>query len=176
MAKLIKNGVLYDIFRTRWGFFGFCFTEGGLLKTALPASKQAVKANLLSKFPEACPNATVFRDLRDRIKVYYEGERVNFGSFSRINISFFTDFSRQVLTACQKIPYGKTVSYRQLAKQIKHPSAARAVGTVLAKNPIPLIIPCHRVIRTDGKLGGFSAPGGINTKQKMLNLEALNIQ
>jgi len=78
---------------------------------------------------------------------------------------------RQVLQACRNISFGQTRTYSDLAKQVGSPNAARAVGGVMAHNPIPLIIPCHRVLRTDGGLGGFSAPGGIAIKQKMLHHE-----
>jgi len=80
-------------------------------------------------------------------------------------------FVQEVLHACRKIAFGQTMTYAGLAKQVGSPNAARAVGSALASNPIPLIIPCHRVLRTDGGLGGFSAPGGTDTKRKMLRHE-----
>ena len=75
------------------------------------------------------------------------------------------------MTACRDIKFGQTISYSGLAKRIGRAGSARAVGNALAKNPLPLIIPCHRVVRNDGKIGGFSAKGGITLKKKMLELE-----
>ncbi len=82
-----------------------------------------------------------------------------------------TEFTNQVLTACRDIRFGQTISYGRLAQKIDRPAAARATGCALAKNPLPLIIPCHRVVRSDGKIGGFSAIGGTNLKAKLLELE-----
>jgi methylated-DNA-[protein]-cysteine S-methyltransferase len=80
-------------------------------------------------------------------------------------------FARQVYEAVRKIPAGRTMSYGELAKDINRPTAARAVGQALGRNPIPLIIPCHRVLAACGKAGGFSAHGGLETKAKMLEIE-----
>lgn len=90
-----------------------------------------------------------------------------------MNMNFYklTSFETKVLKACQKIAYGKTITYKQLAEEIGS-SCWRAVGNVMAKNPLPVFIPCHRVIRSDGKIGGFSGPTGF--KQKLLQLEATN--
>ncbi len=74
-----------------------------------------------------------------------------------------------------KIPYGKTGTYLFIAKKIKRKNSARAVGNALGKNPFPLAIPCHRVLRADGKMGGFTAAGGVGLKEKLLKLEVKNI-
>jgi len=84
-------------------------------------------------------------------------------------------FTRRVLTACRSIEFGRTVSYGRLAEMAGKPGSARAVGGVLAQNPLPLIIPCHRVICANGSLGGFSAMGGVRLKKRLLELEASNI-
>jgi len=73
----------------------------------------------------------------------------------------------------KKIPRGKVITYLDLAKAIKMPKAVRAVANAVGKNPYPPKIPCHRVIRSDGKLGGYSAPGGIKTKKKLLKMEGI---
>ena len=86
-------------------------------------------------------------------------------------MSKYPDFYKKVWTACFNIPAGKTYTYKQIAEKIGSPKAARAVGTALAKNPFAPIIPCHRVIRSDGKLGRYSASGGLKKKQAMLKYE-----
>ena len=84
----------------------------------------------------------------------------------------YTPFQRAVWLACMEIPEGQTRSYRWIAECIGHPKAARAVGSALSKNPFAPLVPCHRVIRSDGTAGGFSAPGGLKAKIKLLKLEA----
>lgn len=83
-----------------------------------------------------------------------------------------TPFQLSVWRALSKIPYGKTISYKELAKNIKNEKAVRAVGTANGKNPFCIIVPCHRVIAANGTLGGYSGRGGVKTKQKLLDLES----
>ena len=84
-----------------------------------------------------------------------------------------TVFQIKVWNYLKKIPKGKVITYLDLAKAIKMPKAVRAVANAVGKNPYPPKIPCHRVIRSDGKLGGYSAPGGIKTKKKLLKMEGI---
>ena len=84
-----------------------------------------------------------------------------------------TVFQLKVWNYLKKIPRGKVITYIDLAKAIKMPKAVRAVANAVGKNPYPPKIPCHRVIRSDGKLGGYSAPGGIKTKKKLLKMEGI---
>jgi len=86
-------------------------------------------------------------------------------------IKQYPPFYQKVWKACAQIPAGKTLTYSELAKKIGSPNSARAVGTALSKNPFAPIVPCHRVLRVDGKMGGFSAKGGIKLKEKMLKYE-----
>ena len=83
----------------------------------------------------------------------------------------WTPFQRRVLDCCRRIPYGKTQSYAELAIAAGSPAAARAVGRTMATNPIPLVIPCHRVVGSGGDLCGFSAVGGLDAKRRLLALE-----
>lgn len=83
-----------------------------------------------------------------------------------------TPFQRRVLEACRKIPAGTTVTYAELARRCRSPGAARAVGNTMARNRFPLIIPCHRVVASGGKLGGYSAPDGLDMKRRLLDAEA----
>ena len=84
-----------------------------------------------------------------------------------------TVFQLKVWNYLKKIPRGKVITYLDLAKAIKMPKAVREVASAVGKNPYPPKIPCHRVIRSDGKLGGYSAPGGIKTKKKLLKMEGI---
>ena len=87
----------------------------------------------------------------------------------------FSRFQRRVLNQCRRVPCGATISYARLAAKAGYPGAARAVGNCMAGNPIPLIVPCHRVVCSDGRLGAYSAPGGTAMKRRLLALESQGI-
>jgi len=116
----------------------------------------------------------LLRPLQDQITAYFDGCCMNFSPDFPIILDGFSSFSGLVLTACRKIGFGQTATYSALARELGRPTAARAVGNALARNPLPLIIPCHRVVRSDGEIGGFSAPGGKNLKAKLLKHEKAN--
>ena len=180
MQKALK----YTIFKTKWGYFGLAGTEYGLLRTHLPGPEpEKIKPKLLKDLSvkTACRtqfDKTFFKAAQEQITAYFEGTRVNFRDIT-IVLDGFSFFVSSVLTACRNIGFGRTISYSGLAKKLGPPcflakartGAARAVGNALAKNPLPLIIPCHRVVHSDGKIGGFSAPGGKELKAKLLKHE-----
>ena len=93
-----------------------------------------------------------------------------------LDLNGVTDFRRRVLEVCAKIPRGQTASYADLARAAGNARAVRAVGSAMANNPLPLLVPCHRVIRSDGSLGGFSSPDGLRLKQRMLSLEGASFE
>ena len=111
-----------------------------------------------------------FSSLNQRIMDYFAGKRAELPD--KLDLGDATVFQRSVWEATRQIPYGETRSYGWIAKQIGKPGAARAVGHALGKNPLPIIIPCHRVISSDGTLGGFS--GGLAMKKRLLALEKNN--
>lgn len=88
-----------------------------------------------------------------------------------VDLSGLDPFDRQVLEAARRIPPGRTRTYGQIAAELGQPRAAQAVGAALGRNPVPIIVPCHRVLAAGGKVGGFSAPGGTATKLKLLAIE-----
>ena len=100
---------------------------------------------------------------------------MKFTPAQKAKLAKLTKFQRSVLLVCAKIPKGQTRTYSQIARTIGKPKAARAVGNALAANPLAPLIPCHRVIRTDGSLGGYSAKGGAGRKKLLLRLENSNI-
>jgi len=93
----------------------------------------------------------------------------------RIDHFFPSGFSLMIYRQLQKIPAGKTTTYKELAASAGRPTAYRAAANALAKNPFPIVIPCHRVLRSDGSLGGFSAPGGLEYKRKLLEHEGVKL-
>jgi len=162
----------YVIFETKWGYFGLAGVKTALCRSQLPEPEyEKIETRLLKNCLNAQFDETFFKPLQKQITAYFEGSCVNFSLDIPIGLDGFGGFSRKVLTACRSIKFGRTITYSGLAKKAGRPTASRAVGNVLAKNPLPLIIPCHRVVRTDGKMGGFSAPGGITVKKRMLVLE-----
>ena len=106
---------------------------------------------------------------RQQLEEYFAGDRKDFDLPLQFN---GTEFQVKVLKALQKIPYGETVSYGEIAKRIGKPKAVRAVGAANGRNPIPIVVPCHRVIGSGGDLTGFG--GGLDTKEALLRLEAEN--
>ena len=169
-----KNDLKYVIFKTASGFFGLLADSKGLLRSTLPVPyfNMARKYLLVGMFMGTSEDKKMYPDMQKSIKAYYDGcyaelKKVRFV----LNWEELTDFSKKVLNVCKCIPVGQTLSYSQLAKRAGFEKAARAAGSVLAKNPLPLLVPCHRVIRSDGKIGNFSAAGGSKTKKKMLQFE-----
>jgi methylated-DNA-[protein]-cysteine S-methyltransferase len=161
----------YRIFRTQWGFCGIVAGRRGLLATRLPmSSKAAVEQWVDRGFPNAEADGELMPELVAAVRAYFTGEPVRFTA--RLDLTSQTPFRRRVLLACRRIPYGQTASYADLARVAGSPSAFRAVGSAMANNPLPLVIPCHRVLRADGGIGGFSAPAGVSIKRRLLALEA----
>lgn len=111
-------------------------------------------------------NPKPLQEVLRQIEAYFAGKLKAFSLDICLNV---TPFQKKVLTALRRVPYGQTISYGELAKNIGSPKASRAVGQANARNPIPIVIPCHRVIGSNGKLTGFG--GGIEVKQALLDLE-----
>ncbi len=110
-------------------------------------------------------------DLVRRLQVYAAGEAEAFRDVA-VDPGPQTPFQRRVTTCCRSIQPGQTLSYAQVAAKAGSPGAARAVGQCMANNRIPLVIPCHRVVSSGGGLGGYSAPGGLKLKRRLLDMEA----
>ena len=167
------NAMRYVIFGTRWGYFGLVANGDTVCRTYLPLpDTNRIHRLLLDDIDDSAQkDKGLMRRLQERIKAYFEGETVDFSTDPAVSLAQRSDFDRAILAACRQIGLGRTTTYSQLSEKVGKPGAARAVGGAMARNPIPLIIPCHRVLRSDGTLGGFSAPGGITVKRKMLELE-----
>ncbi len=163
----------YTIFKTRWGHFGFICRGDSVCRTLLPIGDRAAahRALLTSSELEIPYEKHLLRGLQQRIIGYFEGETVDFSADPAVDLTGFSVFQQAVLTACRRISLGQIRTYGQLATDAGRIKAARAVGGAMARNPVPLIIPCHRVVQSGGGLGGFSAIGGPTLKQRMLRHE-----
>ncbi|HUT53244.1 MAG TPA: methylated-DNA--[protein]-cysteine S-methyltransferase [bacterium] len=163
--------VNYHVFSTAWGSAAIAWTERGVCGVVLPGpDERKIKAAILAEYPEAVPaRPAPVADAVKEIKDYFMRRNPKFSA--RLDLSWATPFQARVYRAMLKIPAGRTISYGELAARIGSPGASRAVGAVNAANRIPLLIPCHRVIASSGALGGYSAAGGVKTKQRLLDLE-----
>ncbi len=149
-------------------------TCGGLRRLLLPLRPTAhagdrARAVARRKWPGADYVPNLLPQLQRQIQSYFDGRLTDFRI--KLDLDGRTSFHQTVLRACATIPYGETLTYGQLAELAGHPGAARAVGSVMAGNMIPLIFPCHRVIAAAGRPSGFSAPGGARTRRRLLQLE-----
>ena len=162
------KGLNYVIFNTGAGWLGILGSPSGLLRTTLPQSSAQEAHQILGDSIDHATRAPhIFQDLIQRLQIYFDGHRATFPD--KLDLSQATAFQRKVWEMTRLIPFGETRSYARVAEQIGKPGAARAVGQALGRNPLPVIIPCHRVLASDGGLGGFS--GGIETKKHLLHLE-----
>jgi len=155
--------------RTAFGWVGIAASPQGLLALTLP---QPTEEDALGPLLARWRLARVGQDARlarfkEKLRRYFEGQEVTFDE--PLDLSQATPFQRRVWRAVREIPRGETRSYGEIARLVGAPRAARAVGGALAANPLPIVIPCHRVISSDGGLGGFG--GRVELKRRLLELE-----
>ncbi|HAR94379.1 MAG TPA: cysteine methyltransferase [Deltaproteobacteria bacterium] len=131
-----------------------------------------LRKSVLSRYPDAKERPESFRPLLRALDRYFKGRRVDFET--ALDMDDLGDFTRAVLTEVSKVPYGKTTTYGSLGAAIGFPRAPRAVGQALGRNPIPIVVPCHRVVKADGSLGGFTI--GIEMKARLLTIEGIRLR
>ncbi len=169
----------YYVFETASGFCAIAWSDTGIARFLLPmSSAEATERKLLRRLPDAArgtPPGEVAAAVAAATR-YFAGERVDFSDVP-LDIGVQDEFFAKVYAAVRSLAWGETTTYGWLAKALGvGPEGARDVGQAMARNPVPLIIPCHRVLATGGKLGGFSAPGGSATKHRMLELEGVRVE
>ena len=162
----------YELIDIDWGSFGFVTRGDRLVATFLPRNRRQAERAIRSRFTDATERNGLLPRFRRQVEAYFAGEPTDFSV--EFDLSDLPPFRQTVLEACRRIPYGQTASYGDLARAAGVPKAARAVGGAMAHNPLPLVIPCHRVLCSDGSLGGFSSPDGVRAKMRLLNLEKLS--
>lgn len=151
------------------GPFSVIASEKGLVQVKLLHQSSSIQEDLTHLSGNALTSQALFQ-----IDEYLQGKRKVFSL--PIDWRIFQPFQLRVVKAAIQVPFGQTITYGDLAKAIGQPKAARAVGGVMSRNPILLIIPCHRVVSSQRRLTGFSAPGGLETKSWLLSLEGHQIE
>jgi len=165
------------VFDTAVGACGIAWNERGLAGVQLPErDAQATRARLQRRYPqapEAPPPAHVQQTIDD-IAALLGGAARDFSAVA-LDMDGLPQFHQQVYAVARSIPAGVTLSYGDIATRLGDRSLAREVGEALGQNPFPIIVPCHRVLAAGGRIGGFSAAGGITTKLRLLGIEGAQV-
>jgi methylated-DNA-[protein]-cysteine S-methyltransferase len=163
----------FALFDTAVGCCAIAWSERGILAVQLPEANEAkTRARMRRRCPDAgeqSPPPQVQRTI-DGIVALLRGEAIDF-SDAALDLEGVPEFNRRVYALARGIAAGATLTYGDIAKRLGVPLEAREVGQALGQNPFPIIVPCHRVLAAGGKLGGFSAPGGVKTKRRLLAIE-----
>ncbi len=160
--------IYYTSFKTVFGILGLIRNKKGLQKIYL-SNEILSKNNLHKQYPnqELIIDNSKFKQEIKQLDEYFNGDRTNFELEMDLNVS---PFYKKILLEVSQVPYGNTSTYSAIAQKLNNPKAVRAVGSANARNPIPIIIPCHRIITKSGMLGGYR--GGLPMKEKLLKFES----
>jgi methylated-DNA-[protein]-cysteine S-methyltransferase len=170
MVKIISSVAIGEITQTPLGPIWVAVAEGGLAAVAyLDSAEEMAEYVTRLGFSRITQEADKTSEARCQISEYLAGEREQFDL--PVDWSAMASFQRQALQIVYSIPYGSVMTYGEIARRLGKPAAARAVGRANATNPMPLVIPCHRVIGSDGGLHGYGGRGGIPTKAWLLQME-----
>jgi methylated-DNA-[protein]-cysteine S-methyltransferase len=163
----------FTLFDTAIGTCGIAWSDAGIVGVLLPErSAEAARKRMQTRHPgapESLPPGDVQRAI-DAIRVLLGGKACDLGDLP-LDLDQVGPFERSVYDIARDIPHGRTLTYGEVAARLGDPTLARDVGQALGRNPVPVIVPCHRVVASGGRLGGFSAPGGVSTKRRMLAIE-----
>ncbi|MDD5401764.1 MAG: methylated-DNA--[protein]-cysteine S-methyltransferase [Dehalococcoidales bacterium] len=163
-----KNWLLaYSILNTSRGWVGVMASPFGIRKLALPRETPEQALFALGNLNGATIDECHFASLEKKLQAYFNGEKVTFDEIT--DLAEYSPFMQSVWRVTRQVGYGQTASYRDIASKTVSPRSFRAVGTALKHNPVPIIVPCHRIIGADGRIGGFN--GGVALKKELLLLE-----
>lgn len=164
---------IYCVFETRLGYIALASDNGKLTHSTLPQSSREQALNMIEAGlgESGVEDISAFGDLPSRLMRYCAGEQVDFSDVE-IDLSDLGPFHTAALLAAQRVPYGELVTYREIARIAGSERASRAAGSAMANNRTLIIVPCHRVVASGGKIGGFSS--GLNWKRRFLELEGVH--
>ena len=171
IGTMDRTGIL--VFETPIGPCGLAWSEAGLIGVSLPEpDAAAVRTRLSRRYPEAIGSVPppAVEDARRRILALLAGEAADL-SHIPLDLDRVGAFEQRIYAIARAIPPGEVMTYGEIAARVGEPHAAQAVGQAMGRNPWPIVVPCHRVVGSNGKLGGFSARGGGRTKLRILEIE-----
>jgi methylated-DNA-[protein]-cysteine S-methyltransferase len=177
-ARLVEAAAREGLLDVAYGFadspFGrllVAVTPGGLVRLSYPEvdTDEELSELAATVSPRILESASATEQVRRELDEYFEGRRHEFEV--RVDFGSMQGFRRRVLEQTAKIPFGSVISYRDVATEAGSPNAVRAAGNALGSNPVPIVVPCHRVLRTGGGLGGYT--GGLDRKRRLLELEGV---
>ena len=165
--------MFYYTFNTQIGWITAISSNSGIMKISLPERSSKIS---ISQFKNEIDlyefDSSKFKEITEKIQSYFEGHLIDFTDIA-IDFSQMSNFQKITLNQCRRIKIGETKSYKWLAEKINKPKAYRAIGNALSKNPIPIIIPCHRIIYSNGNYGGYMGKmKKVSFKKKLLEIES----
>jgi methylated-DNA-[protein]-cysteine S-methyltransferase len=165
----------FVVFRTKLGWMGLVGNVRGVERIYLPEpSREDLVERITREFPHVREGDPTLTEAKKEILEYFDGCRKKFEM--DLDLSCATSFQQKVYRTMLAIPFGRVQTYRWLAEKIGNPKGLRAVGSANGKNRWPLVVPCHRIVGSDGRLTGFSAPGGLELKAELLRLEGVPVE
>lgn len=166
--------VNYCVLETKQGFVALVAKDGRLTHSSLPkpSREQALREVEAGLREGAVEDIAALGDLPGKLRAYFRGERVDFSDVP-LDLSAFGRFHAAAMQAARHIPYGAVATYRDLARMAGAEGAARAAGSAMARNAMPIVVPCHRVVASGGRIGGFSS--GLEWKRALLEIEGVEI-
>ncbi|MBW3533772.1 MAG: methylated-DNA--[protein]-cysteine S-methyltransferase [Gemmatimonadetes bacterium] len=175
LSRLLKtqrsgDAVRWTEFDTPFGPMYVAATGRGLARVSWQQEREAAFLEELERrWPDrpVIHDAAALAEARGQMEGYFRGERERFDL--PVDLADLPPFQRDVLEAVRRVPFGDVVPYAELARRIRRPQAHRAVGNALGRNPVAIVVPCHRVVRSDGSLGGYG--GGVEYKKRLLRIE-----
>jgi methylated-DNA-[protein]-cysteine S-methyltransferase len=170
---MMTSDLSFTLFDTAIGCCGIVWNARGIAGVQLPEkSDQATRSRVQRRFPasrEITPPA-VIQQVIEAIGASLRGEAIDLANVG-LDVGAISAFNRRVYDVARGIRPGATLSYGEIAERLGDRTLAREVAQALSENPFPIIVPCHRVLATGGKMGGFSGPGGVRTKLRLLSIE-----
>ncbi|HXC93090.1 MAG TPA: methylated-DNA--[protein]-cysteine S-methyltransferase [Geobacteraceae bacterium] len=164
----------YSVFTSSFGVGGVVSSKSGLVEIFLPFAglgESELRAEILSRYPDSGENRWYSAKAAEELQGYFSGALTEFSL--PLDLEQLSCFGKAVSSYVAGIGYGEVRTYTEVAAAAGSPRAARAVGSVMAANRLPVIIPCHRVVSSDGSMCGYSAPGGVSTKRLLLEMEGV---